>query len=53
MSENVNAQEFQPKWTEDEIVDAILKADYMLVHAINDKSKKCIKDVMQMFLPFL
>ena len=46
-------EEFQPKWTEDDIVDAILKADDMLVQAINDKSKKCIKDVIQMFLPFL
>ena len=46
-------EEFQPKWTEDEIADAILKADDMLVQAINDKSKKCIKDVIQMFLPFL
>lgn len=46
-------EEFQPKWTEDEIADAILKADDMLIQAINDKSKKSIKDVMQMFLPFL
>ena len=45
-------EEFQPKWTEDEIADAILKADDMLIQAINDKSKKSIKDVMQMFLPF-